>query len=159
MVTTDDTKRLIIWVKKSAIILSNFRKTTQHWGTPLLMMTYISCKLVIVLGYSGSGLYWGGRWKRHPHSNCRSAVPQSMSTECWVAVGPSSDTLDQHWSNIGLPSSGCCRCWCRSMTRWTSVGVALGQRCRRLTGIEPVQGAATLAQHWTGIGWVCLHRV
>ena len=39
------------------------------------------------------------------------------------------------------------------MTRWTSVGVAFGQRCRRLTDTEPAMGCnagPTLNRNWVG---------
>ena len=78
---------------------------------------------IVLSGVSGVGME-----KRHHHSHRHAAVRKHGTiTQCCFNVGPASKTVDQLWNSIG---------W---MPR-VSDGLVLGQRRRRLIGIEPAMG-------------------
>ena len=97
--------------------------------------------------------FWRRDRKRHPHYNAavrKHGTSTQMLFQCRASVEDCGSTLKQH----EVDATCFLICW-RKINSRPSVGLVLGKRRRRFTGIEPAMGCD--AQHWTGIWWVGLH--
>ena len=98
---------------------------------------------------------WDG--KRHPHSHRHAASQKTrcnhpMLFQCRASVADCGSTLKQHWVNTTC---------LRKVYRRPSDGLVLGQRRRRLTGIDPAMGcdaSPTLNRDLVGKAYILCMR-